>query len=379
MPVRTRSQTSRTTTGPGMLDRLPPELLHHILDSIDPLDRIEREDALCRCSLVSKTLCTAARPLLWRDLAPLGPEMPLLLDGVRNNPALASLVRRITYNDNCDPIVDVLDTFTQLEVVKLAFMRFDATVVREAEWERLELDTLVVSGAEITAPPSSLTFSSLSTLVIDNFRATPDTLARLLRPAVLPFVRALSLDGSYRLNSLAFPDLPLPLLSNLEVLQVPLDYLPAVSSDIVAGPAPLLVTMGDYIEQFSDGLDELPSSTSIQHLCLTGDRVNTELHGTALATYHMEAACRAVSAWLSRSTTPPLRSLWISPHLDDVLGSPNASLDALLAMCKTAGTKVGWLAPYDVEVEDEPYEAILDERVRRYFRALKAERDSKET
>ncbi|GAA6033821.1 hypothetical protein JCM8097_000358 [Rhodosporidiobolus ruineniae] len=363
-----------------MLDRLPPELLHQVLDSLSPapLDRRKRDDDLCRCCLVSQVVRSSAQALVWCDLQPWRDQVPLLLEAAHRNPTLAASVRTLTFDRDCGKLVDLLSPFKYLEVVRKVADEWRGSRLMTAEWLSLcslsALHTLTLAQVEIRLPPASLVFPSLETLTLAAFSAQPHALNHLLRASSLPKLRVLSLDKPHDGFAYFFPDLDAALLSALEVLQLPLNDCSDLPPALQGGKTPLLVTVSSYTQWMYGEFSE-PISSQIQHLCLTSTEIarhkfsNDSLLNERRSS--LEKACAAAAFWANRSTSSPPLSLWLSPHLADALGPANEALADLLAACQSNGVVVGWLRRRGDGLEDEAYGAVVDEGVRGYFRALK--------
>ncbi|GAA5916643.1 hypothetical protein JCM6882_001567 [Rhodosporidiobolus microsporus] len=184
-----------------MLDRLPTELVAHVLSFVDPPSayRLTKPTSLYACCLVSKRVKEVAQPLLWRavsvnwlgDLEAVEPQATStglmryarILDVDRSACKvfeLEALVQSLTglreirvrcFEDASDDAVDaVLPSLTHLR--RIAFDSVDFLEIREP-----------------------LAFPSLFSLSLHDVFTSRAFLERLLVPQQLPQLRILSLGG----------------------------------------------------------------------------------------------------------------------------------------------------------------------------------------
>ncbi|BGP15449.1 hypothetical protein JCM10213_005135 [Rhodosporidiobolus nylandii] len=211
-----------------MLDRLPIELLEHVLRQLDPPQRWtltkDRQTTLRACSLVSRRMREVAEPMLWEaafvtqweHIGPLASEARTDDKGRR--------VRKLVARGDgfeIEEVVELLYALPSLREVSLDWLEQDPyllNLLSGAQHVRLERLTVM----SYTAP----VFPALTTLSLVNLGISPSFLYTILRPSLFPALRALcllELWTPHESDLPVCPAVPDNLVEQLEVLQVGCD------------------------------------------------------------------------------------------------------------------------------------------------------------
>ncbi|GAA6035782.1 hypothetical protein JCM8097_005698 [Rhodosporidiobolus ruineniae] len=383
--MSTRAQTPRTAP---RLDALPDDLLLRIFSFIAWRDYpSRRQTALARLCRISKAVYRVASAALWTDVVYPGDrksEDALLV--ATSRPDLAAHTRTVNLNGKpTEALAATLTRYRNLEHVLIGNDLGGYGQVVEGDFDQLgrlaKLESLNFSWIHITSSPDHAAFSSLTTLVLNSVRSRICDVEILLLPRFFPALRYLSLnhitDPEF---GYVFPDLEPALLSQLSVLQLRLDDLNSRIMDahilpfLFASPAPLLITICRFNLEACEQLeDAAEAKLPIRHLCITGLDEGLPLDEGHIADRGSLATTFAVLAELldAHSAFPTLETLWLSPRCAEV-STAQQDLAELVRVCEGKKVAVKWLRPVLYRREDEPYGAVFDEGVRRYFDGLKA-------
>ncbi|GAA5861574.1 hypothetical protein JCM8547_008078 [Rhodosporidiobolus lusitaniae] len=245
-----------------MLDRLPPELVDHVLAFIPPMIPPKwSRNTLLACCLVDKSISERAFALLWRDLGwPDGQNAKLLAVLEDERTAMrGTLVRSLrVYGKNPHPLVKRMPRLKELSL-EVCPGGVDLGAVAKAVPE-LKTLRLRISGPLAIHP--SLSFLALTCLTISgtNFPAS------FLTPAVLPSLRALAYCRSLKVHprdcySTLFPLDPGSLLHQLDMFQVPIrEVVDGLPSPYLQLFVPTLVTVN------LDGIENIEAHHLARHL-----------------------------------------------------------------------------------------------------------------
>jgi hypothetical protein len=373
-----------------MLDKLPLELLDHVLDLLPrPSTREgahERTDALLSCCLVSKRVYERSLPVLWRNIRLKSEAQASALLAVTAETApqhLAASVRTLHIEDVEDEDEELslplkeslrfLELFTGLRSLRLdgagivslkalatglpsessgsLSLFWPLTVSFLADLQNLHLaGTSVLPLAPATSFPClhSLTLHSL-VRIVTSLRAFPNhSDCRRLRTL------AFSGEGNGEYERSLLRTISADLLDELEVLQLHGQNLPIIPTELLSA-CPTLLTF----DTFDLAYDSVASS-EIRHIRFWIRTVQRE-HPEAV---HLQKLC----TWVENTRSP--RSLHLPISLHDEWGPDvdelAASLANLLATCARHLVDVLWYDP----TEEENY--ALSRSFQRYVERLAA-------
>ncbi|BGP15499.1 hypothetical protein JCM10213_005768 [Rhodosporidiobolus nylandii] len=252
-----------------MLDRLPVELIHRIL-SFTWAEKTGDDD-LRRCCLTCRKLRSVAQPLLWSEMWPC---LEVHLEQIESalDQGLARYTRGLVAefpetgaSNLIHRLTKLIVRFENLHGVELCqptgvigqreVLRLKGILELSFQYIRLDLDT----------PPL---LPALVELLMYNVKITEWELSRLLDPAVLPALRRLAVGDCQDTFTMQpfFPPLQLPLLQQLDMLQVFSEDLEHLPPSIFAAGVPVLMasSIGD--------LDKLGrrGGPPIQHILVEG-------------------------------------------------------------------------------------------------------------
>ncbi|GAA5861543.1 hypothetical protein JCM8547_008067 [Rhodosporidiobolus lusitaniae] len=197
-----------------MLDRLPPELVDHVLASISP--KWSRKTLLA-CCLVESSISVRAFALLWRDLGWGDSQNANLLAVLEDQRTHGTRVRSLrVYGQNLLPFVKQMPRLKELSL----------TVCHGADVEAVaeavpELETLRLMTTWSLALRPSLSFPALTSFTVENVDLPPS----IFTPSVFPSLRTFSYSGPEKKHtpeaySTIFPPGPGSLIQQLDMLQL---------------------------------------------------------------------------------------------------------------------------------------------------------------
>ncbi|GAA5983868.1 hypothetical protein JCM5350_007581 [Sporobolomyces pararoseus] len=187
---------------------LPPELVHQIIESTVPhtfhtSTYLDRQDTLCRLSLVSRQFRSIAQPLLLSKFVKVDSATALTkvfkrVSTDRRNSSLRHFGVRLYRSDSVD--VD------KLAALALVVPSLPSLTIDLASSATLDLSFLTsfrnLSHLQLTSVnfklPESLVLPNLQSLAISD--SSPELRAGLLHPHVLPKLRAFGVDPDSRLE-----------------------------------------------------------------------------------------------------------------------------------------------------------------------------------
>ncbi|GAA5914050.1 hypothetical protein JCM6882_001833 [Rhodosporidiobolus microsporus] len=355
-----------------MLDRLPPELLDHILElAVPPASTLNeakpREETLRQCSLVSQAVRERAQALLWRDVVVRIPAQAARLLQLVKEGDVGDL-RRATKSvqwlfkapPRYDQIEEVVQLSSGLQHLELVFSSVPVAVEQFGAKTVASLTTLSLWNASLLPEPTTfLPFPRLSTLEFEGVYMCPAAMSKLLTPTALPSLRALFLGQFDQDGDPVFPKLAPAFVSRLEDFQ--LTFSPGLAPPIppstfeFAPPAALIVEISD-LESLLEHIAADPDFTLPPHLFFdTFYGVRTTDNGPRFSIL--------TSVVLAYPT--PLQSIHLPISL--LLSQAfHVYLEDLLSLCDKRSIDVVW------RQEEQAFCMSFSQTFRRYARRLKA-------
>ncbi|GAA5829860.1 hypothetical protein JCM11251_007910 [Rhodosporidiobolus azoricus] len=253
-----------------MLDRLPTELLIHVLSYLDPMspDRISSRRDLYNCCLTTRRMRIHAQPLLWRQLKTgktldKAPDelcrhvQVLVVDGAwYYDPKCAVQVNWMTFEGGLKD-VRLRNFQGKGEYAAILFSLLTST-------QRLVLDTIDFD--PYVPCPSPRLFPHLVSFSIFNLVIAPTFLSTFLQRDYLPnlrFLRLSVLADPYEPDTFYFPEIKRDFLKQLSVLQIELECLETLGAMPAQGQCRLLVSSS--LEALSN-VSTIPSQVHHFHI-----------------------------------------------------------------------------------------------------------------
>ncbi|BGP15508.1 hypothetical protein JCM10213_002265 [Rhodosporidiobolus nylandii] len=229
-----------------MLDRLPIEIIHRILTFAWAEQTVRADDDLRSCSLTCRKLRSVAQPLLWSEMWLSSTvhleqlELKLDQDLARHTRVVGATFPVASAQDLVQRFTKLLAQFHNLQRVDLwdsigVFAKQDILHLRDIS--ELAFENICL---HLDTPPA---LPSLVELALYDIKSTERDLSGLLDPAILPALRRLGVGACQDTVSMQpfFPPLQLPLLQQLDMLQVYSEDLEHLPSSIFAAGVPVLV------------------------------------------------------------------------------------------------------------------------------------------
>ncbi|BGP17237.1 hypothetical protein JCM10213v2_005253 [Rhodosporidiobolus nylandii] len=233
-----------------MLDRLPAEILHIVLDLAATWTAATPENAevvdrstLQACSIVCRSVCRVAQPLLWKhvELANEGQadDFEWLMAGPEAD-ELSRMVRVLSLTGasiTFDAMEHIVEALPLLEELHLSWHRLTHLTLRGFLWpswifpacpalKHLDMRDTHRNAECPTRLVPSLSLPSLETLLLD-LQSTDEVSDGFLSANTLPSLRRLVLYSMYTEDlPEAFPPIEDQLVAQLELLQLSLGELP---------------------------------------------------------------------------------------------------------------------------------------------------------
>ncbi|GAA5906416.1 hypothetical protein JCM6882_004430 [Rhodosporidiobolus microsporus] len=257
-----------------MLDRLPTELVAHILSFVDPPSpfHLTKPSSLHACCLVSKRIKVLAQPLLWRVLVL---KEKADFEAVKREAGASGLGKQARVlevkGSACQAVrvAEVLILVPKLVELRLESFVCDIDAPNEVDELLPHLAHLNRLAFELTDFPSALTapvFPHLVSLALRDVFVQQELILDLLQPFHVPALRTLQLANLYDPGppDHFLPVLPRELLDQVSVLHLDISELWYADSAVFEHAHILLAT------SFVSKLDEIEPSAfpfnKIRHL-----------------------------------------------------------------------------------------------------------------
>ncbi|GAA5859776.1 hypothetical protein JCM8547_007022 [Rhodosporidiobolus lusitaniae] len=336
-----------------MLDRLPPELVDHVLDQlpspIKPERALEQQNTLWALSLSCRRLYNVIRPRLCRDV---------FLDETRVGAFEASLataegaelaggIRTFTFvagmaDFTAGVVQAVLSRLPAVEEIRLELDMAQSCDLSCIEGCKNNLRKLTLARFALSiATPPTFTLPCLVELTLSTMDYTDSVLSHLLSPSFLPSLRHLALNtflnSDYEEVSPVDAILDYPILPQLSTLHL----------------------IADEVYTFHD--DNLPSDPNLSLVLTTIDSdLDHPFHSTP---YHLRYISSSEQGETSsdldftnldrlvddRNENPP-KSLHLPERLRRLADNAKGPLGFIVAKCGERGVEVKW---YEEEDEEE--------------------------
>ncbi|GAA5866719.1 hypothetical protein JCM8547_002735 [Rhodosporidiobolus lusitaniae] len=348
-----------------MLDRLPPELVDHVLDLLPQPPAAERADTLRACCLVSKRLRDIALPTLWRHVE---------LNGDEQERAFVERVEDATTEHLLGEITS-MTLFGHSGIVEPLLERFPA--LGKLTWDvsvgGLDLSswggwacylmTLSLSDAYLSTL-TPFTFPSLTSLSLSRVQLPLSLMPTIWSSTTFPSLRALSYSPPFAVT----PVLPLflsyispPFSDQLDLVQIPYEdgeHFAAGYGLALPSAVPTLITLSSSFLETDPDAQEASVTTladsEARHLRLVLDE-DESVEQTTNLLQASEQVFRRSSSCQSFVLPTSVRRVGVSP-----------SLSCFLEACATRSVDVIW-ANGELEDEHEVSPAFW-----RYVREIKA-------
>ncbi|GAA5896776.1 hypothetical protein JCM6882_005032 [Rhodosporidiobolus microsporus] len=340
-----------------MLDRLPVELLSHILRLAAPLEYTpdkyrERRELLRQCCLVCKRVRDVAQPMLPEVFAiRKEPDDVHLRQG---EPARGQLVRVLALNESSAlpcPIAAALRACKNVVDLRVLLVG-DLDLGCLADLKNLR--HLVISSTGLTCPTDFVlpNLLSLALATSDDLQTASD-LEDLLTSKRLPSLRSLAIDLTSEWSEYGFrrlPQLPLSLLQQLDDLVVDANDTPLADLPTLE-PAPVLVEC--CWAQFEDlRLDPSPLPSALRLYDLEYLAIDAGLAYDISTTFRVLEMLRNLPENLS--STPPserprvlVLPTVLHPTRQKLYHLVEQLIVAILQACVRCGVEVLWETPPD--------------------------------
>ncbi|GAA5911562.1 hypothetical protein JCM5296_007209 [Sporobolomyces johnsonii] len=337
-----------------MLDRLPNELILHILELSAPSTYFSRtyfsrQMNLCNCCLVSRQFRQLAQPLLFAAFeATTSEKLHSFLNatkaiGLGHHVQAVALLYTVGVRGKTgtapNDLVRLAQDCPALEQLSLP-------CAGQFDMKRLEvfkhLRSLTLNDAELfTTSPFVLPL--LAELSICSVSAHRNELTSIFTPSTLPSLRALAFFGADHDDGTVFSEPIETLCSQLHMLSRDVQDYEFHPHSTLASSCPFTLLDCDLAD-FTKNWDEIKL---IPHLRLYG-------HDPTIGAAYTQRHLTDVTNQLLNTTQTSLRAIYLSPrlHPDSSLPSPVAQArDNFLAACVTRGIEVCWEEVGDWELD----------------------------
>ncbi|BGP15371.1 hypothetical protein JCM10213_001437 [Rhodosporidiobolus nylandii] len=334
-----------------MLDRLPPELLDHLLQLAAPPSSTLDEDiersrrtTLRACALVCRHVSGVAQRLLWKDLALVAER-----DVAKVQQALQDEDDRQRAKSTRTVFVDRKADFGGLEallphlvgLLELSINRwYDEEQLSVAALASLaNLRALETHGLTLKGDWAGARFPSLVRLRLDGVYLHADAFPLVFRQDAFPALRALELSCLYIQDdeepAAGFPTLPLPFLAQLDMVSLYVGDLDVLPPSIFSSSTPVVLEVTSFRLQ-SPQLAASVAAVQPRHIALRS--VNSKYPETSATLQQSLSALVRLCSLPSR-----LSSLHLPSSLRDIL--PDATtFHQLEQACKQHGVELLWYA-----------------------------------
>ncbi|GAA5855779.1 hypothetical protein JCM8547_000353 [Rhodosporidiobolus lusitaniae] len=370
-----------------MLDRLPPELVDHILDLLPSpakLDGVhERTIALRACCVVSKALRDRAESLLWRDVAILRwdqADRALLRFKDANNETKERLSGtrslRLGVEDqlfHVDETFDILAFSPGLRELRLECQGdLDMSLLANSV---SNLEILALNRSITLRSSASFVFPYLTNLSLNRTDLLPSFATNIFATftSALPSLRALAISPNHEptephIYEILF-DAKSPAFlgrrSTLDMLQLHLKDITEFSKPVFYSEVPTVITVTNNSlasQRMRELLSECaPSHVRYYHSPSAPTRLDIFAEGLMRLLLLVHVPSRPKSLHVPSC---------LRPEPSERIAEPQ---DALFAACERKGVEVVW---YDLEEEDE---REVSPSFWRYAMGIKAEKEKEET
>ncbi|GAA5866737.1 hypothetical protein JCM8547_002743 [Rhodosporidiobolus lusitaniae] len=314
-----------------MLDRLPPELVNHILDFLPPPPAAGRADTLRALCIVSRQMYHLALPQLWREMLLGWTSQAVVLRRILADPTVnhtREAVRTVTVcgRGTGVDVPAVLPLFAHFPSLEKLVVRWCSTLnLEELQKSAPGLQFLTLMSIEFLDPlPPNFSFPSLTSLSLNDIDLPPSEYRTFLSSASLPNLRALSYTSSESLshpaNAAVFSLFTGPFVEQLDALQLTARDALFFPPGLLYLSTPTLLTA-----RIADLSSRAPTSLTL-HLRLL-DRL---LEGRTL-----QRLVRLIKNAHLSSLHLPADSSWVSE-------APGGTVPALSEACVEKGVELRW-------------------------------------
>ncbi|GAA5875425.1 hypothetical protein JCM8547_004402 [Rhodosporidiobolus lusitaniae] len=231
-----------------MLDRLPSELVDHILDFTDTWPEEERPNTFYRLSLVNKKVGERAQKALYYDLRTDSTWFRKKLVGtLQENEQAREAVKALTIVHDHAGTSEILETCPNVQ--RIVFDHTFQLSVSSFKGFKPLPSVMVLTCVHMDKSPAldPICLPNLVELTISFTYFRPGEMDRFFNSAALPSLKALAISLIYDYGGRppfpqTFPNLPLDFVAQLDMLQISSVDLDYVNPAIFRSPTPILLT-----------------------------------------------------------------------------------------------------------------------------------------